>query len=106
MFENYRNSVEMPIELRCRKVRSEQEEPLQLRRVKQRSHERPWLDVELSLWSESQFYAGLSGDAAEAGLFVATYRPLQPGESIVLRLDLFGESIEVDGMVRWRRAAC
>lgn len=106
MFENHRDSVEVPIELRRRKLRSEGEKPLQLRRQKQRSHERSLLEVELSLWSESYFYAGLSGDASEAGLFVATYRPFQPGEGILLRFELFGEPIEVDGMVRWHRAAC
>jgi len=106
MLENHRDSVEVPIELRSRKLTSEEEEPLQLRRRKQRSQERLWLDVELSHWSDSQFYAGLSADASEAGLFVATYRPFLPGEGVLLRLELFGEPIEVDGILRWRRAAC
>jgi uncharacterized protein (TIGR02266 family) len=114
MFQNKRDSVEMPIDLRFRKVGSQEEEPLQLWRQKQRSEgrhavrkdddDRLQLEVEVSLWSESQFYAGLSGDASQAGLFVATYRTLRPGESVLLRVELFGERIEVVGLVRWRRA--
>jgi uncharacterized protein (TIGR02266 family) len=105
MIGNKRDSVEVPIELSVRKVRSEKEEPLQLTRLKQRSLERLRVDVELSVWSESHFYAGLTDDVSQTGLFVATYRPLRPGESILLRVQLFGESIEVEGVIRWRRAA-
>jgi uncharacterized protein (TIGR02266 family) len=106
MFQNNRDRIEMPIELHCRKVGSEEEEPLELRREKQRSRERFRLKVELSWWSESHFYTGLSGDTSQAGLFVATYRPLRPGQSVLLRVELFGERIEVEGIVRWGRAAC
>jgi len=95
----------MPIELLCRKVGSEEEEPLELRREKQRSCERLRIEVEVTPWSESHFYTGLSGDTSQAGLFVATYRPLRPGESVLVCVKLFGERIEVDGMVRWGRAA-
>ena len=105
MIGNKRDSVEVPIDLSVRKIRSEQEEPLQLTRLKQRSLERLRVDVELSVWSESHLYAGLSNDLSHAGLFVATYRLLRPGESVVLRIQLFGESIEVEGVIRWRRAA-
>jgi Tfp pilus assembly protein PilZ len=103
MFENNRDSVEVPIDLRFPKVRSEEEEPLQLRRQKRRSYEQLRLDVEVSPWSESNFYAGLNGDGPQAGLFVATYRPMRLGERVLLRFEMFGEPIEVDGMVRWRR---
>jgi hypothetical protein len=76
MSENDRDSVEVPIELRFRKVGPEKERSLQLSPDKEPFHERLRLDVELSLWSESHFYAGLSVDASPVGLFVATYRPL------------------------------
>jgi uncharacterized protein (TIGR02266 family) len=105
MSENNRDSAAIPIELRIRKVRPQEEEPLQLRRPKQRSHERLRLDVEVSLSSESHFYAGLSGNASLAGLFVATYRPLRPGEIVSLRVELCGEPLEIEGIVQWRRAA-
>ena len=93
MSEDDRDSVEVPIDLRLRKVGSEKERPP------------PRLDVELSLWSESQFYAGLSVDASPVGLFVATYRPLKPAESVLLRVEIFGERVEIEGVVRWGRVA-
>lgn len=95
----------MPIGLRSPNVLSEEETPLELLREKPPSQERLRLDVALWRWSDSHFYAGLSGDASHAGLFVATYRPLRPGESILLRVELFGARIEVEGIVRWGRAA-
>jgi Tfp pilus assembly protein PilZ len=105
MFEDDRHSVEVPIELRVRKLESSEEIALELRCEKQSSLERLRLDVELSLWSESHFYSGLSGDASEVGLFVATYRPLRPGQSVLLGVELFGMRIEMEGIVRWGRAA-
>jgi uncharacterized protein (TIGR02266 family) len=105
MFDNDRDSAAAPIELRVRKVRSDEEEPLQLRRKKPRSYDLLRLDVEVSLWSESHFYAGLSGGASPAGLFVATYQPPRPGERVLVRVELLGEPIEVEGIVQWQRAA-
>ena len=105
MSENDRDSVEAPIELRLRKVAPKKERSLQLYRDKERSHERLRLDVELSLWSESHFYAGLSVDASPVGLFAATYQPLEPAESVLLRVEIFGERVEIEGVVRWGRVA-
>jgi Tfp pilus assembly protein PilZ len=105
MSENDRDSVEMPIDLRFRKVGPQKERPLQPCRDKEPSHERLRLDVELSLWSESHFYAGLSVDASPVGLFVATYRPLKPAESVLVRVEIFGERVEIEGVVRWGRVA-
>jgi len=105
MVENKSDPVEVPIDLCCRKTDRGDEEPLQLLRVKQPSHRPPPLDVEVSLWSESCFYAGLSGDASQAGLFVATYRPIRRGEKLLLRFELFGEPVEIEGEVQWRRSA-
>ena len=105
MFENDRDSLETPIKLRFHKSAPEDEIPLELRRDKQRSHDRLSLDVELWFWSESNFYSDLSGNSSQAGLFVATYRPLQPGQSVILRVGLFGVRVELEGLVRWRRAA-
>src|SRR5439155_16001490 len=44
------------------------------------------LNVDLSLISESQFYAGLDGDVAGGGLFVATYRHLTIGTFVDIAL--------------------
>lgn len=105
MSENDRDSVEVPIELRFRKVGPVTERPLEPCRDKDPSHERLRLDVELSLWSESHFYAGLSVDASPVGLFVATYRHLEPADSVLLRVEIFGERVEIEGVVRWGRVA-
>jgi Tfp pilus assembly protein PilZ len=104
MLDNDRDSVEVPIELRFRKVAPEKD-PLQLRHEKEPSNRRLRIDIELSLWSESHFYAGLSLEASQAGLFVATYRPLKPGESVLLRVEILGEWVEIEGVVRWGRVA-
>jgi uncharacterized protein (TIGR02266 family) len=120
MFGNKYDPIEVPIDLCCRKADLAGEEPLQLVRAKatrrpthepspldvERTHEPSSpLDVEISLWSESCFYAGLNGNASQAGLFVATYRPLRCGERLLLRFELFGERIEIEGEVQWRRGA-
>ena len=102
MIENDRDSVG----LRLHQAASTEEMPLELRRERQRTSERLPLDVKLSLWSESHFYSDLSGDSRQGGLFVATYRPLRPGQNVILRVELLGERIEVEGKVQWGRAAC
>jgi uncharacterized protein (TIGR02266 family) len=102
MLETDRDSVE----LRLRQTASTEEIPLELRRERQRGSERLPLDVKLSLWSESHFYSDLSGDTRQGGLFVATYKPLRPGQNVILRVQLFDERIEVEGIVRWGRDAC
>jgi Tfp pilus assembly protein PilZ len=101
MLENDRDSAELGLH-----QPATQEMPLELRRKRQRASDRLPLDVKLTLWSESHFYSGLSGDTRQGGLFVATYKPLPPGQNVILRVELFGERIEVEGMVQWGRAGC
>jgi len=62
------------------------------------------LEVDVSFASESHFYAGLTGDVSQGGLFVSSYVPRRLGENILLRFTLLGELIEVGGVVRWLRA--
>lgn len=102
MLENDRDSVEPQLH----QAASTEEMPLELRRQRQRASQRLPLDVKLSLWSESHFYSDLSGDTRQGGLFVATYKPLRPGQSVILRVELLGERIEIEGKVQWGRAAC
>lgn len=61
--------------------------------------------VDLHLSSESQFFSGLSGDVAEGGLFLCTYRRLAIGEEVELELSLPGldEPLLASGRVRWLR---
>lgn len=64
----------------------------------------PVFDVVVNAVSESNFYAGLSGDATEGGVFYATYARLTVGMDVALALDLpgFGSS-SVVGRVAWIR---
>jgi len=94
-----------PIDLQRRRTDADHDEPVPLSRPKQRSYVRVPLEVEVSLSSDSHFYAGLTGDISRGGLFVATYTPLRPGDTVMLRFTLLDEVIEVEGVVRWRREA-
>jgi uncharacterized protein (TIGR02266 family) len=61
------------------------------------------LELQVSLSSESQFFAGLNGDVAEGGVFVQTYQPLSIGDRVSLSLELPGGPIEVLGVIQWSR---
>lgn len=62
------------------------------------------LHVDMGLYSDSHFYAGLSLDVSKGGLFVATYQPLPVGTELRLFFVLpDGTAIEAPGMVRWTR---
>lgn len=61
--------------------------------------------VDVSLYSESQFFAGVSEDLGEGGVFVATYAPLPIGTEIDLVFTLpTNHEIRTSGVVRWVRS--
>jgi uncharacterized protein (TIGR02266 family) len=63
------------------------------------------VQVEIGLFSESNFYAGLSYDVSQGGVFVSTYQPAAPGSRLTLFFVLpSGHALEIDGVVRWTRA--
>ena len=62
-------------------------------------------DVEVSLGSESHFFAGLSGDVRRGGLFVSTYKRVPLGAPVRVTASLPTGDIEAEGRVRWVRAA-
>lgn len=66
---------------------------------------RPVFEVEVSVMSDSNFYAGLSGDATGGGLFYATYARLAIGAEIDVELALpgFGAPMFLSGRVVWTR---
>jgi uncharacterized protein (TIGR02266 family) len=71
-----------------------------------RSHPRAPLEVEVSMSSESQFFAGISGNISEGGLFVCTYQRLPLDQPVEVNLVLeSGESVVARGHVRWVREA-
>lgn len=61
------------------------------------------IEVEVSLESESQFFAGLAGDVSRGGLFVATWRAIPIGARIALSFTLPSGKVQATGTVRWVR---
>lgn len=61
------------------------------------------VEVEVSIDSDSHFYAGLTGDISTGGLFVATWRRLPVGAEIELILSLPHGPLVTRGRVRWVR---
>lgn len=70
-----------------------------------RSFDRVPLETEVSLSSESQFFAGLSGDISTGGVFVATYRVLPVGAHVTVEFALGDRAVSTKGTVRWLREA-
>ncbi len=69
-----------------------------------RAHQRIELGVEVSISSENNFYAGITDNISEGGVFVATYTPPPKGSEIELNLSLPGSPpFLVKGIVRWIR---
>jgi uncharacterized protein (TIGR02266 family) len=64
--------------------------------------ERIFLEVDIGLYSESRFFAGLSQDLSDGGIFVATFQPRPPGTRVALHFVLpGGRAVLVKGVVRW-----
>jgi len=63
------------------------------------------IQTEVHLDSDSNFYAGLTNNISEGGLFVATGCPLPRGSVLNLEFSLpdEGPPVRVTGIVRWLR---
>ncbi len=72
-----------------------------------RAHERVPLSVAVDLESEHNFYAGITNNISEGGLFVATAVPPPLGAVAEIHLTLPGEPnpFAIRGVVRWLRDA-
>lgn len=64
------------------------------------------LSSEITTSSESQFFADLTGDVSEGGVFIATYRRVAIGSRVVVSLSLPAGDVELPGIVQWIRDAC
>jgi uncharacterized protein (TIGR02266 family) len=73
--------------------------------MERRASERSPIEVEVSLSSESQFFAGLSGDVSTGGLFVQTYSLRPVGSHVLVAFSLPAGEIRTSGVVRWVRGA-
>jgi uncharacterized protein (TIGR02266 family) len=70
-----------------------------------REHERVTVDLEVSVGSEHNFYAGLAENLSAGGIFIATHQLHKVGAKIELSLRMpdSEEAFEVVGEVRWVR---
>jgi len=70
-----------------------------------REHARVAVDLEVSLGSEHNFYAGLAENLSAGGVFVATHRLQKVGSKIDLSLRMpdSEEAFNLVGEVRWVR---
>ena len=73
--------------------------------IERRRFPRKPLQVEVGVYTETNFYQGFSENISEGGIFVATYDIKPTGEVIELEFKLPGEEepIRVKGEVRWVR---
>jgi len=64
------------------------------------------IEVEITLESESNFYAGITGNVSTGGIFVATYTPPKLGAMVALTLKLEdgAEPYDLIGRVCWARS--
>lgn len=70
--------------------------------AERRVQERVDLEVDIGLHSATQFYAGLSNDISEGGLFVSTIRPLPVGSELTISFVLpGGHAVTTRGRVAW-----
>ncbi|MBX3275134.1 MAG: TIGR02266 family protein [Sandaracinaceae bacterium] len=64
------------------------------------------LEVDIGVHSETNFYAGFSGDVSEGGIFVATYKPLPIGTKTTVSFVMpGGHHVVTEGEVKWVREA-
>jgi uncharacterized protein (TIGR02266 family) len=70
-----------------------------------RRHDRGPLEVEVTLESDHNFFAGFSENVSEGGLFVATHALRSIGATVALtfRVPNREQPIEVSAVVRWVR---
>jgi uncharacterized protein (TIGR02266 family) len=73
-----------------------------------RGEERAAFQVDIGLYSATQFFAGVSGDLSEGGLFVATYTPRPVGAEVHVTFVLpamggVATSVEATAIVAWVR---
>jgi uncharacterized protein (TIGR02266 family) len=61
------------------------------------------LEVEVTLQSDHNFFAGIANNVSEGGIFVATVTPPPVGSEVGFELVLGGERFLVVGVVRWVR---
>lgn len=70
-----------------------------------RGHQRHPVEIDITLESDSQFYAGFGENLSEGGIFVATHalQPVGTRLEVIFTLPGLNRPIRVQGDVRWVR---
>jgi type IV pilus assembly protein PilZ len=69
-----------------------------------RHSQRASVEVDLGVYSESNFFTGLTRDISDGGLFVATHVPLPVGTEVTVKFTLPGcAEVTAKGVVAWLR---
>jgi uncharacterized protein (TIGR02266 family) len=69
-----------------------------------RKFERKDIQLDVSLYSDSNFYAGFTENLSDGGVFIATHNLLKIGEKIDLTITMPNEKkVIAHGIVRWLR---
>lgn len=72
--------------------------------IDERRHDRKNVYGSIDIFSEHNFWTGLTMNMSEGGVFVATHKLLAVGAMVVVNLSLpGGETITTLGQVRWTR---
>lgn len=67
---------------------------------------RVFIEADIGMLSDTNFYTGLSHDISDGGVFVATYQVQAPGTRVTLYFALpDGHVVHAGGVVRWVRGA-
>jgi uncharacterized protein (TIGR02266 family) len=74
-------------------------------RLDERTVPRASLHVAIDIYSEHNFWSGLTMNVSEGGVFVATVRLMEPGTMLIIDMDLPGEDDPIIALaeVRWTR---
>ena len=63
------------------------------------------MNVEIDVYSEHNFWSGVTNDLSEGGVFIATHKTMQVGETLIIDMTLPGEGEPIIALaeVRWTR---
>lgn len=75
-------------------------------RLDERTVPRTSMHIAIDVYSEHNFWSGLTMNVSEGGVFVATQKMMKPGTMLIVDMQLPGESEPIIALaeVRWSRA--
>lgn len=75
-------------------------------RLDERTVPRTSVHVAIDIYSEHNFWSGLTMNVSEGGVFVATQKMMKPGTMLIVDMELPGEDEPIIALaeVRWTRA--